>query len=53
MENLSTLTVTNTERGLIAHALMVHARLCDAVDKHGDAKEALTLWERVVPETVA
>ena len=47
---LSTLTVTASERTVIADALTLKATVLDALDDFVGAHDVLTLWERVCPD---
>jgi hypothetical protein len=53
MEELIQRTLTAGEWAVVARGLVVLAQMNDALDKHKDAVEALDIWERVAPETVA
>lgn len=50
-DSLTTLTLTEHERDVLMRALVASAAICDAVDRHDDARVLLELWERVAPET--
>lgn len=49
-ETLTTLTFTDRERVLLAHALTIVAAMADSLGNN--AKELLGLWERVQPDVI-
>jgi truncated hemoglobin YjbI len=51
---LTTFTLTDRERNVVARCLTMAAALMDALeDSAEDVKMIMDLWERVAPETLA